>query len=359
MKADKIYRIGVLGLGEGRSIISAALKSDRYELVNVCDLNEELCKERVKEFGLPRYTLDYNEMLRDDTIEVIGIYTPDQLHGKHIMQALNAGKKVICTKPLLSSLTEAKELVDCKNKNNGIVFVGQSSRFFEPMVRQRADYEKDRHGDLISVETHYNTDARWFLKKAWSLKTGFSWMYNFMIHAVDLACWYLPDIVEVYGTGVVSSNTKEYGMDCYDTIKFIFKDSTGRFAVVGGHYASAALDKKVEPSINCTIIGTEGISKAEYPNLVYHTNFEGEGPITHKYEDKHDYYFRFGGDDHHAGEYQNYIEYFAECMDRGETPKPDLFEGIRTLSIMKAMEKSLAIGQPIKTREVFDEFDFL
>ena len=106
MNSNKKYRIGVLGLGEGRSIISATLKSERWDLVNVCDLNEELCKERMKEFGLPGYTLDYKDMLKDDSIDTIGIYTPDQLHGRHIIQALEAGKNVICTKPLLSSLSQ-------------------------------------------------------------------------------------------------------------------------------------------------------------------------------------------------------------------------------------------------------------
>ena len=54
-----------------------------------------------------------------------------------------------------------------------------------------------------------------------------------------------------------------------------------------------------------------------------------------------DYYFRFEGWTHHAGEYQNYMEEFALCLDQGITPKPDLKEGIHTLAIMEAMEKSI------------------
>ena len=48
--ADKKFRMGVLGLGEGRSIISAVLQSEYWELGNICDLNEELCKQRCEEF---------------------------------------------------------------------------------------------------------------------------------------------------------------------------------------------------------------------------------------------------------------------------------------------------------------------
>ncbi|MBW7461516.1 Gfo/Idh/MocA family oxidoreductase, partial [Paenibacillus sepulcri] len=107
----KKYRLGVIGLGEGRSILSAAIQSGRWELVNMCDINEEACKTRAAEFGLDRYTLDYEELLNDPDIDVIAIYTPDQLHGRHIKQALDAGKHVIVTKPMLTSLDEARELL--------------------------------------------------------------------------------------------------------------------------------------------------------------------------------------------------------------------------------------------------------
>lgn len=351
------YRIGVLGLGEGRSIISAAQQSEQWELANICDLNENLCLERMKEFNLDRYTLSYEEMLNDKSIDVVGIYTPDQLHGMHIRMALEAGKHVICTKPVLASLSEAKELIDCAKKYNSYIFVGQSTRFFEPMIHQREDFEKGLHGEVLSVDAHYITDARWFLKKAWSLTNGFSWMYNFMIHAVDLARWYLPCIDEVYGCGIVSSNTKKYGLDCYDNVKFLLKDSEGRFATVGGCYSIPKLSKEIEPSIACTIRGTNGTTRGEYGRLIYSTHFENEGYKTYNYDDKHDYYFRFEGESHHAGEYQNYIEYFAKCLDKGEVPKPDLREAVQTLVVMKAMERSLETGMPVKIKDILKEYD--
>ena len=93
----KKFTMGVLGLGEGRSIISAVQNSELWELGNICDLNEELCKERCQEFGLDGYTTEYQNMLDDESIDVIGIYTPDQLHAAHIKMALEAGKHVICT----------------------------------------------------------------------------------------------------------------------------------------------------------------------------------------------------------------------------------------------------------------------
>lgn len=185
LKCQKKFKLGVLGLGEGRSIMSAALWSDAWELVEICDLNEDICKERIEEFKEdwknPLYTLDYNEMLKNDDVEVIGIFTPDQLHATHIKMALEAGKDVICTKPLMVSLDEANELLEVQKRTGKIVFVGQSSRYFEPALQQRKDFLAGKHGELATVETHYISDSRWFLERDWSRQSGFSWMYNFMI----------------------------------------------------------------------------------------------------------------------------------------------------------------------------------
>lgn len=352
---EQKFRMGVLGLGEGRSIISAVQQSEYWELGNICDLNEELCRERCREFGLSTYTTSYEEMLAQEEIDVIGIYTPDQLHATHIKMALQAGKHVICTKPLMVDLEEANELLKVQKETGKAVFVGQSSRYFEPARRQRLDYEAGKHGELACVETHYISDSRWFLERDWSRRKGFSWMYNFMIHALDLAVWYLPQVEEVYGLSVVSENTKAYGLEVPDTLKFLLKDKSGKFAVVSGAYATPTLGSAIEQSISCTLRGSRGISRAGYPKLKYYTNFQ---PIQktaqlHEYDELHSYFFRFEAESHHAGEYQNYIEEFAREMLAGRRPTPDLQEGIRTLAVMEAMEESAATGQVVKVSEVF------
>lgn len=343
MKLTK-YKMGVVGLGEGRSIMSAALASERWELLQVCDINEELCKHRAEEFGFDRWTTSYGELLSDPEIDVIAIYTPDQLHLKHMVQALDAGKHVICTKPLLPSLEDASELLSAVERSGKTVFVGQSTRFFEPMMRQREDFEAGKHGELQTVEAHYNTDGRWFLEKGWSRQRGFSWMYGFMIHAVDLVRWYLPDITQVCGLARTSENTKAYGMDAWDSLRFIVRDREGRIGVISGSYAFPALSEAVEPSIGCTLRGTHGSSRSEYHNLRYHTHYAGEGEKTYGFDELFSYYFRFEGNSHHAGEYQNYIEYFAECLDLGVVPLPDPKEALDTIALMTAMERSVQLG---------------
>ena len=73
------------------------------------------------------------------------------------------------------------------------------------------------------------------------------------------------------------------------------------------------------------------------------------------FDDRHDYFFRFEGESHHAGEYQNYIEQMAQDMLAGRTPKPDLKEAIHTLAIMEAMERSMETGKPIRVDDILKE----
>ena len=343
-----MHVMGVLGLGEGRSVISALQGSPAWRVGNICDLNEDLCRTRLKEFGLDTYTLNYEDMLRDPEIDVIGIYTPDQLHAQHIRMALEHGKHVLCTKPLMVSLDDARDLIRLQEESGRQVMVGQSSRYFEPAMHQRRDFLAGRNGELVTVETHYISDSRWFLERAWSHKEGFSWMYNFLIHALDLALWYLPDVEDVYGVGTVSRNSLDKGINAPDALKFLLKTPGGLCGSVSGCYAIPALARPVEHFISCTLRGTMGASKADCP-LDYGYHFSEPGKFKHteteNYEDLRPYYYRFEGETHHAGEYQNYLEEFARCLDSGETAKPDLREGIRTLAVMEAMERSMKSGQ--------------
>lgn len=354
---NTIYKLGVVGLGEGRSIMSAALNSPNWELKKVCDLNTDICKEREEEFGFSNWTTNYDELLRDTEIDVIAIYTPDQLHVKHIKMALKSGKHVICTKPLLVSLEHAKELIELSTEVGKHVFVGQSTRFYEPMIHQREDFEAGKHGDLQTIDSHYITDGRWFIERAWSKEAGFSWMYNFMIHPVDMICWYMPHITEVTGFGRTSKTSKDQGIQAWDHMRFILKDKEGRIGTIFGNYTAPTLDRNVEGSIECTIRGTEGVSRSEYLNLHYHTHFLEEGKKKKTFDHLHKYYFRFEGESHHAGEYQNYLEYFSKCLDEGKTPLPDVKEGVKTIAIMEALQRSAEKdGIPVKIEEVLKEY---
>lgn len=336
--------------------MSAALNSKKWELRKICDLNEELCRHRAKEFDYPHYTLRYEEMLNDPGIDVIGIYTPDKFHAVHVKAALAHGKHVVCTKPFIDDLAEAAPIMELAASSGKKVFVGQSSRFFEPMRRQRQDYEEGLIGELITVEAYYHADHRWFLEKGWSLEGAFKWLYGGLSHPVDLVRWYLPDIVEVMGYGMLSPNGQRGGLHHEDTMHFIFRAADGRVARVSGAYTGPVQPVIRDSEMSCILRASEGCSQADYMDLRYAvtTRTGEEKLITWEHKLKH--YFRFEGKSHHAGEYQNYLEYFHDCILSGTTAYPDVREGIGTVAVLKAMEESLAMGQPVRVDALLKKY---
>lgn len=352
-----MLNIGILGLGEGRSTISAALNSKKIQLKMICDKSQEVCRQRADEFKMYDYTTDYNEMLNDEEIDIVAIYTPDHLHAEHISLALQHGKHVICTKPFIDDLNKAKELLALQKKTGKKVFVGQSSRFFEPYKRQRKDYDEGLIGELITVESHYNADHRWFLEKEWALEESFKWLYGGLSHPVDFIRYYLPDIEEVMGYGMISSNGKKAGLKNEDTMHFIFKAADGRLARVSGVYTSPTQPVQRESGMSCILRGTEGASQADYHELRYAiTDKTGEERIITWGDSYLKHYFRFEGQSHHAGEYQNYLEYFVDSIEQGFTAYPDMKEGIGTVALLQAMDRSLQTGKPVKVQDILTEF---
>lgn len=350
-------KIGILGLGEGRSTMSAVLKSDRLELKMVCDRNIDVCKHRAEEFNFQQYTTNYQDMLDDAEIDIIAIYTPDHLHAEHVKQALLAGKHVVCTKPFIDDLSKAAELLELVERSGKKVFVGQSSRFFEPMKKQRKDYEAGLIGDLITVEAYYHADHRWFLEKTWSLQQAFKWLYGGLSHPVDFIRWYMPDIEEIMGYGMLSANGAKGGLKNPDTMHFIFKAKDGRIARVSGCYTGPVQPVTRDSEMSCILRGTEGCSQGDYMDLRYAiTDNTGEERII-TWEHKLKHYFRFEGKSHHAGEYQNYLEYFADSITQGYTAYPDIREGIGTIALLQAMDRSLQTAKPVKVDDILTEFN--
>lgn len=346
--------LGVLGLGEGRSIISAARNSKLWEVILLCDLNEKLGRERCQEFDLDWFTISLDELLADKKVDVVGVYTPDHLHASHVIKALKAGKHVICTKPFLNDLSEAKQVLDAQKKSGKAVMVGQSSRFFAPFARQRRHFETGVFGDIITVEAYYNADHRWFLKKGWARTSSFKWLYGGLSHPVDLLRWYLPDVAEVMGYSSLSSNGRKLGLKNDDTFQFVFKSASGIPARISGTYNSSVTPLQRDSNMSCILRCAKGASQGDYYDLRYSWKI-GERSNVETFEDQDAYFFRFGGHSHHAGEYQNYIEYFARCLAAHKTPKPDAQEGILTVALMQAMEESCAKGRPVKIKDILSK----
>ncbi len=348
-------RLGVLGLGEGRSIISAGVQSPKWEVAGLCDLDEALGHSRCAEFNLDTdiFESSLDVFLEDERIDAVGVYTPDALHADHVLQCLRAGKHVICTKPFVTDLRRGRELVDAVRETGKRVMVGQSSRFFAPFARQRKHFNEGSFGGIITAEAYYHADHRWFLDKPWARKDSFKWLYGCISHPADLIRWYLPDIDEVMGYSSLSENGRSLGLLHPDTFHFVLRSTTGCIARVSGSYSGPTVPELRDSNMSCILRCSEGASQADYFDLRYAWRAEGKS-VVESFADQDDHYFRFEGHSHHAGEYQNYLEYFADCIRSGTNPKPDVAEGLVTVALMQAMEEASERGVAIRVRDVLE-----
>ncbi len=353
--------IGILGMGAGQSLLSAILHSKLARLGRICDRREQTAAGLLQRFNLPpeAFTTDYQVMLDDPEIDIIGIYTPDALHAEHILQALRVGKHVICTKPLLdmSGLDHAHEILQEAETSGRQVMVGQSTRHWESMIHQRRDFEEGALGELLTVEAHYHSDHRRYFEFSTQNPKEFGWLYGGISHPADLVRWYLPEIEEVMGYGSLSPSGKAAGMTEPDTMHFVLKSTDGRIARVSGCYGGPTQPTDRDSIMTCILRGTNGASQADLNELRYAIHTDTDGERTHHFTKKIGYYKRFGGLAHHAGEYQNYLEYFIRRLNAGETAYPDVREGIVTVALMKAMDLSIQTGQPQRIAEVLDRHD--
>jgi hypothetical protein len=110
--------------------------------------------------------------------------------------------------------------------------------------------------------------------------------------------------------------------------------------------------------MSCILRGTAGASQADYHELRYAiTSKNGEEKIITWGDAAAAHYFRFEVQSHHAGEYQNYLEYFADSIEQGFEAYPNMKEGIGTVALLQAMDRSLQTGIPVKIADILAEFN--
>ncbi len=128
LKPGEKLNFAMIGVGiQGRSDMMPFVKSDKINVVAVCDVDKERAadaKKRIDEGQKNtncRIVADFREIIKDPTIDIVGIATPDHWHAYIAVEAMKNGKDVFCEKPLTFSIDEAKKVM-CAQKKYGRIF---------------------------------------------------------------------------------------------------------------------------------------------------------------------------------------------------------------------------------------------
>lgn len=360
--AKDILGIGVIGLHEGRTLLVALNKpvpavvgtarevvprTNHVRAVAGCDMRPEKIAAARADVPDIFYTDDYDAMLARKDVDIVAIYTPDHLHGEHIIRAFEMGKHVICTKPLVNSIEDARRILEAGHRTGKKLLIGQSTRFFESFQRQRAGYEHGEIGRLELVDAHYIHRMDWFYdKSAWAVDQS-DWVYMGLSHPLDLLRWYLGSIEEVHAFGTRSSLAQQYHAQSDDIYIVNLRAADGRIGRVMGHYGVHELPS-ARNAIELMLYGSAGTSLAQYHDMRYvHTGPDGAEIKEDYLYQKRGYYFNNEVHGMHYGEFANYAEYFAQAILNNSPYSPDLAEGVETFCLMEAVKQSAQTGKPV------------
>ncbi|MGD9519609.1 MAG: Gfo/Idh/MocA family protein, partial [Armatimonadota bacterium] len=104
---------GVIGLGVwGESHLMTYNSTPGAWLVGVCDVKEDLARQRAEEFGAEFWTTDYRELIAREDIAAVSVVTPDFMHREIAVAACEAGKHVLLEKPMATTVEDAEAIAD-------------------------------------------------------------------------------------------------------------------------------------------------------------------------------------------------------------------------------------------------------
>ena len=195
---DKKVRVGIIGCGgiaNGKHLpaIKKLAAKGWLEIVAFCDLIEERAEKAAKEYGTPdaKVYTDYKELLKDETIESIHVCTPNRSHSFITVDALHAGKNVICEKPMAINSAEAKKMVDAAKETGKILTIGYQNRQRAEVQYIKKECEKGTLGEVYYAKAHA---IRRRAVPTWGVflneyEQGGGPLIDIGTHALDITLW--------------------------------------------------------------------------------------------------------------------------------------------------------------------------
>lgn len=241
--ASDIVRIGIIGCGgiaNGKHL--PGLKSTPgIEMVAFCDIIEEKAQAAKAVYGTPdaKVYTDYKKLLEDSTIDVVHVCTPNRSHSFITVDALEAGKHVMCEKPMAINSEEAKKMLDAAKRTGKKLTIGYQNRQRPDSLWLKEEVEKGTLGEIYYAKA---TAIRRRFVPTWGVflneyEQGGGPLIDIGTHALDLTLWMMNNYKPKYCVGTTYhkfKNQKRAGNLCGDwnPDEFTVEDSAFGFVVM-------------------------------------------------------------------------------------------------------------------------------
>ena len=239
----ELIRVGIIGCGgiaNGKHM-PALKKVKDCEMVAFCDIIPERAEAAAKAYGTPdaKVYTDYKELLKDPTIAVVHVCTPNRAHSFITVDALEAGKHVMCEKPMAINSEEAKKMLDAAKRTGKKLTIGYQSRFRDDSIYMKQEAEAGTFGDIYYAKA---TALRRRAVPTWGVflneyEQGGGPLIDIGTHALDLTLWMMSNYKPKYCVGTtyhkLNQDTEQGNMwGNWDPAKFTVEDSAFGFIVM-------------------------------------------------------------------------------------------------------------------------------
>ncbi|ABR49572.1 oxidoreductase domain protein [Alkaliphilus metalliredigens QYMF] len=322
--------IGLVGCGRiSKNHFEAIRKIPNTKIVGCCDIIEERAREAANTYDIPYWTTNYEELLKQEEIDLISICTPSGLHPEHGIMAANHGKHVLTEKPMGVKLTDADKLIEACDENGVRLFVVLQNRLNPSIQMVKKAIDNGRFGKLYMIVANvfwsrpqaYYDLADW--RGTWALDGGA--FCNQASHYVDLVQWFGGPVTSV----MAQTDTLARKIEAEDTGAAMIKFDSGCIATI--NVSMLTYPKNFEGSI--TIIGEKGTVRVGgiAVNEILYWKFSDKEielivsrPVAHT-----DSVYGFG----HDAYYENVIN----AITKGESPLVDGRAGRKSLALIEAI----------------------
>jgi len=197
--AEAKLRAGIVGCGGiafGKHLPNMTA-AGKFEIVACCDIEEDRAQKAAKEYGIEgaKVYTDYKKLLEDKTIDVIYVLTPNSSHAPITVDSLNAGKHVMCEKPMAKTSAEAREMVETAKKTGKVLTIGYQTRFFKQSQYIKKMVERGDLGEIYYAKAHA---TRRRAVPTWGVfldgeKQGGGPLIDIGTHALDVTLWLMDN----------------------------------------------------------------------------------------------------------------------------------------------------------------------
>ena len=342
----KKINISIVGTGlMGLQHIKAILQSKKANLHSIVDISK-IASNLSKKFKIPLYS-SVNELLKSKNLDAVIVATPNQLHEMHTVSFLKKKIPVLLEKPISDNIKSAKKIIDSSKKNKTPLLIGYHRRHNSIVSKVKNIINSGKLGNIVSANVLcWLYKHKEYYKEQWRVSKGGGPLGINLVHDIDMICYLLGPIQFVQA--FTSNKTRKFKVEDTATVSLVFKSGAlctlniSDTIVAPWSYELTAGENPAYPITNQSaymIGGTKG--SLQFPNLKCWF-YKNERSWWNKILVKEDNNKK---DDNTL---INQIDHFADVVLEKKKPKVNGNDGLVSLRIFAAINKSAKTGKKIK-----------